>query len=272
MSRVKTIRSDWGFQNRMAKLAPRGKSVMLAADHGYFLGPTSKLEDPRSTLAPLLPHADAVAVTRGVARTSLPPETSAALILRVSGGASVLMEDLSNEVVTTSVEDAVRLNASAVALSVFVGAQGEHQTLSALGELVNECESIGMPVLGITAVGKELEKRDARYLSLASRICAEFGASMVKTYYCDDFAKVVEACPVPIVIAGGPKLSTPMDAFVMARGAMEAGAIGVDMGRNIWQGEHPVAMIRAIRAIVHDGYTAKEADQLYAEVRSGKSR
>lgn len=266
------FRADWGFQNRMARLIPpaTGRTVMLAADHGYFLGPTNKLEDPRKTLEPLLPYADAVAVTRGVARACIPPGTSAALVLRVSGGASVLQEDLSNETITTSLEDAIRLNASAVALSVFIGSTHEHQTLASLGELASECEAVGMPVLGITAVGKELEKRDARYLSLASRICAELGAHIVKTYYCDGFGKVVESCPVPVVIAGGPKLDTPMDAFQMAHSAVQAGAAGVDMGRNIWQSEHPVPMIRGIRAIVHDGATPKEAEQLYHEAKAGK--
>jgi putative autoinducer-2 (AI-2) aldolase len=262
---------DWGMQDRMARLFPGGKSVMLAVDHGYFLGPLTKLEQPAGTIAPLLPHADALALTRGVLRTSVPAGSGKGIILRVSGGASVLKEDLSDETLATSMDEAVRLNASAVAMSVFVGAPHEHRSIANLARLVDEAEPRGLPVLGITAVGKELEKRDARYLGLASRICAEFGARMVKTYYCDGFEKVVQSCPVPIVVAGGPKLSTEQDVFDLVASAMRAGAAGVDMGRNIWQHEHPVAMIRAVRGIVHDGLSAKEAAQRFHDLRAGKA-
>lgn len=262
---------DWGMADRMGRIfAPDGRSVMLAADHGYFLGPVSKLESPRRTLEPLLPYCEAVAVTRGVLRTSLPPGSGKGIILRVSGGASVLQEDLSDEGLATGIDEAARLNASAVAMSVFVGAPHEHQSIVNLARLVDQAEPLGIPVLGITAVGKELEKRDARYLSLACRITAEFGARFVKTYYCEGFEKVVESCPVPLVVAGGPKLTTELDVLQLVEGALRAGAAGVDMGRNIWQNEAPVAMIRAIRAIVHEGRTAKEGLQLYQEVRLGK--
>src|SRR2546430_2581065 len=205
----------WGLQNRLARIIrpSDGHTVMLAADHRYFLGPTHKLEIPRKTLEPLLPFADAVMVTRGVVRTSIDPGASVPIVLRVSGGASVLNEDLSNEKVTTSMKEAVRLNASAVALSIFVGAAHEHDSLVNLGKLVDEGEEVGIPVLAVTAVGKELEKRDARYLSLACRIAAEFGAHFVKTYFCDDFSKVVESCPVPLVVAGGPKLESGLGAL-----------------------------------------------------------
>ncbi len=245
----------WGLQNRLARIIrpSDGHTVMLAADHGYFLGPTHKLEIPRKTLEPLLPFADAVMVTRGVVRTSID------LVLRVSGGASVLNEDLSNEKVTTSMKEAVRLNASAVALSIFVGAAHEHDSLVNLGKLVDEGEEVGIPVLAVTAVGKELEKRDARYLGLACRIAAEFGAHFVKTYFCEDFSKVVESCPVPLVVAGGPKLETELDALELAYESIQEGARGVDMGRNIWQSSNPVGMIRGIRAIVHERATPKEA-------------
>ncbi|MCA1812537.1 MAG: 3-hydroxy-5-phosphonooxypentane-2,4-dione thiolase [Halobacteriales archaeon] len=257
---------DWGMQDRMARLFPGGKSVMLAVDHGYFLGPLSKLEQPAKTIAPLLPHADAIALTRGVLRTSMPAGSGKGVILRVSGGVSVLQEDLSDETLATGIDEAVRLNASAVAMSVFVGAPHEHQSIANLAKLVDEAEPRGLPVLGITAVGKELDKRDARYLALASRICAEFGARMVKTYHCPDFAKVVDSCPVPIVVAGGPKLTTEQDVFDLVANAMAAGAAGVDMGRNIWQHEQPVAMIRAVRGIVHEGLSAKEASQRFHEL------
>jgi 3-hydroxy-5-phosphonooxypentane-2,4-dione thiolase len=255
---------DWGLRNRMARFVKpsTGRTVMLAADHGYFMGPTRRLEDPRSTLEPLLPWADAIAVTRGVLRNSIPPTAEVPVLLRVSGGVTVLKEDLSDEVITTSMEEALRLNVSAVALSVFVGAPHEHQSLVSLSELVDEGEAFGMPVMAITAVGKELEKRDARYLSLACRVSAELGAHLVKTYYCDGFEKVVEGCPVPLVVAGGPKLDTDQAVLELCFGAIEKGAIGVDMGRNIWQSDHPVAMMKALRAIVHEKASVREALQV----------
>ncbi len=251
----------WGLQNRLARIIrpTTGRTVMLAVDHGYFLGPTRKLEVPRKTIEPLLPYADAIMITRGALRTSVDPGYGTPIVLRVSGGASVLKEDLSHEAVTTGMREAVRLNASAIALSIFVGAPHEHDSLVSLGKLVDEGEEVGMPVLAVTAVGKELEKRDARYLSLACRIAAEFGAHLVKTYYCEDFEKVVESCPVPLVVAGGPKLETDLDALELTQHAVEAGAAGVDMGRNIWQAANPVGMIRAVRAIVHEHASAKEA-------------
>ena len=262
----------WGLQNRLSRIIrpTDGHTVMVAADHGYFLGPTSKLEIPRKTLEPLLPYADAVMVTRGVVRTSIDPGANVPIVLRVSGGASVLNEDLSKEAITTSMREAVRMNASAVALSIFVGAPHEHDSLVSLGRLVDDGEELGMPVLAVTAVGKELERRDARYLGLATRIAAEFGAHFVKTYYCDPgFEKVVESCPVPLVVAGGPKLETDLDALELAYHAVGAGAAGVDMGRNIWQAANPVGMIRAVRAIVHERATPKEA---FEYVRASKAK
>ena len=261
----------WGLQNRLRRfIRADGRTLMLAVDHGYFMGPTRRLENPRTTIEPLLPHTDAVMLTRGVLRNCLDPGADTPFVLRVSGGASILNEDISNEVQTTSVRHAVQLNASAMALSIFVGSAHEHQTLAALGHLVNEGEELGMPVLAVTAVGKELEKRDARYLGLATRIAAELGAHVVKTYYCDDFRKVVEGCPVPLVVAGGPKLETELDVFQLTYDAIHDGAVGVDMGRNIWQNDHPVAMIRAVRAIVHEGASVKEASDLFRSIREGK--
>ncbi len=261
---------DWGMKNRMSRIIkPDNRTVMLAVDHGYFLGPTTKLERPRNTIEPLLPFADSVMLTRGVLRSSINPVSDTPIVLRVSGGTSVVGEALSNEGITTPVVEALRLNAAAVALSIFIGTSHERQTLLNLSNLVSEGESVGMPVLAVTAVGKELEKRDARYLSLCCRIAAELGAHLVKTYYCDNFAKVVEGCPVPIVIAGGPKLETEMDAFQMTHDALQAGAVGVDMGRNIWQNEHPVAMIKAVRAIVHEGTDPKEAHDMFQGLKGG---
>ncbi len=242
-----------------------GRSVMLAVDHGYFLGPTSRLENPRRTIEPLVPYADALMLTRGVLRTSLDPSADVPIVLRVSGGTSIVGEDLAHEGITTSMEEAVRLNASAVALSIFVGTKHERETLLGLSQLVNEGEELGMPVLAVTAVGKELEKRDARYLGLSCRIAAELGAHMVKTYFCEDFRKVVEGCPVPVVVAGGPKLSEA-DALQLTSDAIEGGAVGVDMGRNIWQSDHPVPMIKAVRYIVHEKASPKEALDLYGSL------
>lgn len=251
-------------------LKPRtGHTVMLAIDHGYFLGPMTKLEQPRTTLEPLIPYADSIMLTRGVLRSSVAATIDNPIVLRVSGGTSIVGENLANEGITTSMQEAIRLNAAAVALSIFVGTPHERQTLLALSELVNQGEEYGIPVLAVTAVGKELGKRDARYLGLASRIAAELGAHMVKTYYCDDFDKVVNGCPVPIVIAGGPKLETEMDAFEMTYSAIHTGAVGVDMGRNIWQNENSVPMIKAVRSIVHDDATPKEAMDVFKSAKSG---
>lgn len=252
---------DWGLQNRIARMFPgsSGNTVMLAVDHGYFMGPTRKLENARATIEPLAAHADALALTRGILRTSVPPTTTTPIVLRVSGGATILKEDLSDEEITVAMDDALRLNVSAVALSVFVGAPHEHESLVHLAQLVDEGEASGMPVMAITAVGKELEKRDSRYLALACRVSAELGAHLVKTYYCDEFEKVVEGCPVPIVVAGGPKLDSERAALELAHDAIAKGAHGIDMGRNIWQSDHPVAMLKALRAIVHDRAGVVEA-------------
>lgn len=246
----------WGVENRLSRMMKGGKTVMLAVDHGYFQGPTTGLENPRKTITPLLPHADSLMLTRGVLRTSVDPKSNIPIVLRASGGTSVLRE-LSNEGVTTSIEEALRLNASAVAVSIFIGSENEKQTLLNLAELVDKGERYGMPVLAVTAVGREME-RDARYLGLACRIAAELGARMVKTYYCEDFEKVVAGCPVPVIIAGGKKVPEG-DALEMAHSAIASGASGVDMGRNIFQSGNPVAMIKAVRAIVHEGATVKEA-------------
>ncbi|MGQ0792725.1 MAG: 3-hydroxy-5-phosphonooxypentane-2,4-dione thiolase [Deltaproteobacteria bacterium] len=256
---------DWGMKNRMARIIKpeTGRAVMLAVDHGYFLGPTSRLEVPRETITPLIPYADTLMLTRGVLRSSVDADSSVNVVLRVSGGTSIIGPALSDEGITTSIKDAIRLNVAGIGLSVFVGTEHERQTLLSLAELVNQGEEYGIPVLAITAVGRELEKRDARFLSLCSRICAELGAHIVKTYYCEDFEKVTQSCPVPIVIAGGPRLNTELDALEMCHNAVKQGAVGVDMGRNIWQSDYPVPMIRAIRAVVHENYTPKQAHEVF---------
>jgi 3-hydroxy-5-phosphonooxypentane-2,4-dione thiolase len=258
---------DWGLKNRLARIIRphSGRGVMLAVDHGYFLGPTERLEVPRKTIQPLLPYADSLMLTRGVLRTSVDEKYPIPIVLRVSGGSSIIGKDLSNEKITTSIKEAIRLNASALALSIFVGAPYEHESLVNLGKLVDEGEEYGIPVLAVTAVGKELEKRDARYLALSCRIAAEFGAHIVKTYYCENFEKVVNSCPVPVIIAGGPKLDSELDALQLTYDALHAGAVGVDMGRNIWQSDYPVPMIKAVRALVHQRVTVKEAYEIFTK-------
>lgn len=264
---------DWGLKNRLSRIIRQdGKTVMLAVDHGYFQGPTSRLEDPETTIAPIIEYADTLMPTRGVLRNCVDASTETPIVLRVSGGTSMARSDyLSDEGLTVSMEDAVRLNVAGVAMSIFVGSEHERQTLLNLSLLIDEGMAYGVPVVAVTAVGKEMV-RDARYLALSSRIAAELGVSIVKTYYCEkDFEKVTSGCPVPIVIAGGKKCETEMDAFEMTHNAISQGAVGVDMGRNIWQDDHPVAMIKAIRAIVHDGLTAKEAQDLYDTIKSETS-
>jgi len=265
---------DWGMKNRMSRIInpQTGRAVMLAFDHGYFLGPTHKLEVPRETITPLLPYADTIMLTRGVLRSSVDPESCANMVLRVSGGSSIVGADLSDEGLTTSFRDAIRLNAAGVGISVFIGSEHEKQTLLNLAKLVDKGEDYGIPVLGITAVGKELEKRDSRYLALSCRICAELGTHIVKTYYCEDFEKVTTSCPAPIVIAGGPKLETEMDVFEMTYNAIRQGAVGVDMGRNIWQNDHPVAVIRAIRHIVHENGNPKQAHDLFLALKNEETK
>ncbi len=260
---------SWGLTNRLGRIIrpENGRTVMLAVDHGYFLGPTSGLEDAHTTVSPLLPYADTLMCTRGLLRTSIEPTIPTPVVLRVSGGSSIL-RDLSNEEIVTSMEEALRLNAAGVGMSIFVGAEYEKQTLTNLGRLVGEAEAVGMPVLAITAVGKEMT-RALRYLSLACRIAAEYGAHVVKTYYCEGFEKLIASCPVPVVIAGGKKIPEK-DALTLAHRAVSAGAAGVDMGRNIFQSECPVAMIQATRAVVHDNRTPEQAFNLFKELSAAE--
>jgi 3-hydroxy-5-phosphonooxypentane-2,4-dione thiolase len=263
---------DWGMKNRMSQLIqPDGHCFFLPIDHGYFQGPTSCLEKPGETIKPLLPYCDALFVTRGVLRSAIEPEGSKPIILRVSGGSSVIGKDLANESITTSIDEVIRLNASAVGISIFVGSDYERESLTNLSSLVNQCEDYGIPVMAVTAVGKELEKRDARYLGLASRIAAELGARVVKTYWCQDFDKVVYGCPVPVVMAGGPKCETELEVMEFVYDGMQKGAVGINLGRNIWQNPHPVAMIRALRAVIHENFTAKEANDLFNHLKNEKA-
>jgi putative autoinducer-2 (AI-2) aldolase len=258
---------DWGMQHRLAQIfrPESGHTVMLAIDHGYFQGPTTGLERVDLSIRPLVPFADALMCTRGILRSVIPPTMAQGLVVRASGGPSILKE-LSNEHTAMDIDDAVRLGASAVAVQVFVGGEFETQSVRNMTMLVDEGYKRGVPVLGVTAVGKELV-RDSRYLGLATRMCAELGAQVVKTYYCDEgFERVTAGCPVPIVMAGGKKLPE-LDALTMAYRAIQGGAAGVDMGRNIFQSDAPIAMLQAVRKVVHEDYTPGQALEVYETVR-----
>ncbi len=262
---------DWGMKDRLARIfsPASGRTVMLAFDHGYLMGPTSGLERMDLSIRPLIPYADCLMCTRGALRQIVPATAGKPISLRVSAGSTVLTE--LNDECLMDIEEAVRLNASLLAVMVAVGSKFEALTIRNLMHLVDMGTRYGIPTLGVTAVGKELV-RDARYLAMASRVCAENGAHVVKTYFCDEgFEKVVASCPVPIVIAGGKKLPE-RDALAMAYQAIQEGAAGVDMGRNVFQAEHPVAMIQAIRAVVHEGAKPDKAYKLYQDLSRGGAK
>jgi len=259
---------DWGMKNRLSRIfnPASGRTVMLAFDHGYLMGPTTGLERLDLAIRPLLPQVDCLMCTRGALRTCIPPETNKPVCLRVSAGATVLKDDMSDECVGVDIEEAARLNAAAMAVQCYVGGACERQTLENLSRVVNAGNRLGIATLGVTAVGKEMA-RDARYLGMASRVLAELGAHFVKTYFCEEkFEEVVAGCPVPIVIAGGKKIPEA-DALAMAYRAVDQGARGVDMGRNIFAAEDPVAMARAVRSIVHDMTRPDDAYQMYQDLK-----
>lgn len=259
---------DWGIENRLARLIQSdGHCFFLPIDHGYFQGPTTRLEKPGETIRPLIPYADGLFVTRGVLRSCVDPKNSPPIILRISGGTSIIGKDLAHEGITTSIQEALRLNVAAVGMSIFVGSEYEHDSLLNLGKLVDECENYGIPVMAVTAVGKELEKRDARYLGLCCRIAAELGAKVVKTYWCENFEKVANGCPVPVVMAGGPKCETEGEVFEFVHDGMQRGAIGLNLGRNVWQHDYPVAMMKALRAIIHENASVKDAQDIFENER-----
>ncbi len=258
---------DWGMKNRLARIfnPASGRTVMLAIDHGYFQGPTTGLERIDLTVLPLVPYADTLMLTRGILRSIVPASTTKPIVLRVSGGTSILKE-LSNEGLAVDVEDSIRLNVCAMAVQVFIGGEHERESIINMTRMVDLGTRYGIPTLAVTAVGKDMV-RDARYFRLATRICAELGAHYVKTYYVEDgFDTVCAACPVPIVIAGGKKLPE-LDALTMAHNAISQGAAGVDMGRNIFQSDAPVAMIQAVRAVVHGNETPAKAYELYRTLK-----
>lgn len=262
----------WGMKNRLSRIfnPETGRTVMLAFDHGYIMGPTSGLERIDLAIPPLLPYADCLMCTRGALQSCIPPETNKPVVLRSSTGATVLRE-LSNEVIGVSVEDAVRLNAVAVTAQAYIGAEYERASLDNLGQLINEGNRCGVATLGVTAVGKEMA-RDARYLGLACRVIAELGVHFVKTYYCEPgFDEVVAGCPVPVVIAGGKKIPE-IDALTMAYKAIDQGALGVDMGRNIFCADDPVAMVQAVRAVVHGNERPDKALDLYNTLKGDRAK
>jgi len=263
---------DWGMKNRLSKIFDphSGKTVMLAIDHGYFQGPTSGLERVDVTILPLLPYADTLMLTRGILRTIIPPTFGKGIVLRASGGPSIL-SDLSNEQIAIDIDEAIRLNVAAMAVQVFIGGKMETQSVHNMTRLVDMGNRYGIPTLGVTAVGKEMA-RDAKYMRLACRIIAELGVTYVKTYYVEEgFDTVVASCPVPIVIAGGKKLPE-LDALTMAYNAIREGAAGVDMGRNIFQSESPIAMIKAVRKVVHEGEKPKAAYDFFTTEKNKAKR
>ncbi len=258
---------DWGMKNRLSKIfnPATGRTVMLAIDHGYFQGPTTGLERIDVTIVPLMPYADTLMLTRGILRTTIPPTYTGGIVIRASGGPSIL-KDLSNEQIAVDMEDALRLNAAALAVQVFIGGTFETQSVHNMTRLVDMGARFGMPILAVTAVGKDMV-RDARYFRLACRICAELGAQYVKTYYVEEgFETVAASCPVPLVMAGGKKIPE-LDALTMSYRAIQEGAAGVDMGRNIFQSDAPIAMIQAVRGVVHDNLKPKQAYELFLELR-----
>ena len=265
---------DWGMKNRLDKLIqPDGHCFFMPIDHGYFQGPTRCLESPGKTIRQLLPYCDAIFCTRGVLRSCIDPANPKPIILRASGGTSMVGKDLANEGITTSIEEIIRLNVAAVGVSVFIGSDYEKETLLNLAELVNKCENYGIPVMAVTAVGKEIEKREARYLALCCRIAAELGAKVVKTYWCEkDFDKVVKGCPVPVVIAGGPKCETEKEVLEFVYDGMQNGAIGINLGRNVWQSPYPVAMAKALYAVIHENANVKKAQDIFNAEKNKKAK
>ena len=259
---------DWGMKNRLAQIfnPESGRTVMLAIDHGYFQGPTTGLERIDLNILPLTPYADTLMLTRGILRSIVPPSITKSIVLRVSGGTSILKE-LSNEEIAVDIEESIRLNVCAMAVQVFIGGEYEKESIINMTRMVDMGTRYGIPTLAVTAVGKDMA-RDARYFRLATRICAELGAHYIKTYYIEkDFETVCASCPVPIVMAGGKKLPE-LDALTMAYNAVQQGASGVDMGRNIFQSEAPIAMIQAVRAVVHDNEQPDKALDLYNTVKN----
>ena len=262
---------DFGMKSRLARIFSHksGNTVMLAFDHGYIMGPTAGLERIDVVIPPLIPHVDVLMGTRGVFRTCISPAARVAKCVRVTYDSTVLFDDMSNGGgFACDIENAVRTDADCVAVQTFIGAPGESRSLELLARTVDAATGYGIPTLGVVAVGKDMERTEKFFL-LATRVLAENGANIVKSYYCDGFERVAAACPVPIVIAGGKKLPE-LDALEMAYKAIRDGAHGVDMGRNIFQSDCPEGMARAIGKVVHEGYTPSQAFEVYQEIKHNK--
>lgn len=259
--------AEWGMKTRLSSIfrPDTGKTVMLAFDHGYFMGSTAGLERLDIVIPPVLDYVDVLMATRGALRTSISPSTGKSIALRVTGGSTMAKDDLSHEVIAVNMEDAIRMNAGCLAVQTFVGAPGQESSLENLCKVVDEGTRYGIPTMGVVAVGREME-RTSRFFKLATRVLPELGAHIVKTYYCDDFEEIVSACPVPIVVAGGKKV-TEEEALTMCYRAISEGAAGVDMGRNIFQSIDPVAMVQAVNAIVHKNATDKEAYEMFLDLK-----
>ncbi len=263
---------DWGMKNRLSRIfnPATGRAVMLAIDHGYFQGPTTGLERIDVSIPPLIPHCDALMLTRGILRSNISPDVTKPIVIRASGGSSILKE-LSDESIAVDIEDSIRMNVAAMAVQVFIGGENESQSIINMTDLIDMGQRYGIPTLAVTAVGKDMV-RDARYFRLATRICAELGAQFVKSYYVEEgFETITAACPVPIVIAGGKKLPEK-DALTMAYNALNQGAAGVDMGRNIFQSESPTSMIKAVRAVVHQNETPDNAYDMFLTLKDEEAK
>ena len=263
---------DWGMKNRLSRIfnPETGRTVMLAIDHGYFQGPTTGLERIDITIGPLMPHCDALMCTRGILRSLVPPSLNKAIVMRCSGGPSILKE-LSDEYLAVDIEDAIRMNVCALTPQVFIGGEHESRSVKNLTTLIDTGLRYGIPTMAVTAVGKQLT-RDARYIRLATRICAELGAHIVKTYYIPEgFETVTSACPVPIVMAGGKKIPE-LDALTMAYNAVQQGASGVDMGRNIFQSESPVSMMKAVKKVVHENMKPEQAMDMFETLKNEEAK
>ncbi|MVB12701.1 3-hydroxy-5-phosphonooxypentane-2,4-dione thiolase [Caprobacter fermentans] len=260
---------DWGMKKRLSNIfdPKTGNTVMFAFDHGYFMGSTAGLERLDLVIPKLMSHVDVLMGTRGALRSCVPPECGKAIALRVTSGSSMLNDDLSHEVNAVDLEDAVRMNADCMAVQTFIGADGQLSSIDNLSQMINAGLRHSIPTMGVVAVGKQMERTD-RFFKLATRILAEMGANIIKTYYCEKFEEVVAGCPVPLVVAGGKKLPEN-EALTLAYKAISGGARGLDMGRNIFQSEHPVEMAEAIRKVVHEGFNDKEAYEFYQDAIHG---
>ncbi len=260
---------DWGMKRHLSNIFDpvSGNTVMFAFDHGYFMGSTAGLERLDLVIPKLQEQVDVFMGTRGAIRTCVSPAFKKGIALRVSSGSSMLNDDLSHEVVAVDIEDAIRMNADCIAVQTFIGADGQLSSIDNLSKCINAGMRYSIPTLGVVAVGKQMERTE-KFFQLATRVLAENGANVVKSYYCDGFERVAAACPVPIVIAGGKKLPE-LDALEMAYKAIQEGAHGVDMGRNIFQSDCPAGMAQAIGKVVHEGYTPKQAFEVYETVKHG---